>query len=345
MSNIQVFNPKANVPAFARKAELSAMAKALTGGGGQGKRLSVKGGVFRLISEGKEVAAIEDRYLDVVFVASAPKITRTFYEGTFDADNPTAPACWSADGDKPDASIKDPQSDRCATCPQNIKGSGQGDSRACRFSQRLAIVLANDMEGDVLQLSCAATSIFGKGVGENRPLQEYARWLVAQGHDPGMFVTRLKFDTDSATPKLFFKAMRWLTDEEFEIAQRQGQSEDAVNAITMTVAAMDGVKEAPVAVPGKAPTKAKAAPAPAPEPEEEDEPPAPAPRTKVKAEEVEDEPPAPAPKKTRAKPAAAPAEEAEDAGEPAVRKAAAPAAPSSTKASISQVLDAWGTDD
>lgn len=343
MSNIQVFNPKVNVPAFARKAELSAMAKALTGGGGQGKRLSVKGGVFRLISEGKEIAKIEDRYLDVVFVASAPKITRTFYEGTFDESNPTAPVCWSADGDKPDASVQEPQSDRCATCPQNIKGSGQGDSRACRFSQRLAIVLANDMEGDVLQLSCAATSIFGKGVGENRPLQEYARWLVAQGHDPGMFVTRLKFDTEAATPKLFFKAMRWLTDEEFEICQRQGQSEDAVKAITMTVAAMDGVKEAPVSVPGKAPAKAKAAPAPEPE---DDEPPAPPPRTRAAAPAVEDdEPPAPAPKKTRAKPAAAPAEEVEDAGEPAVRKAAAPAAPSSTKASISQVLDAWGTDD
>lgn len=344
MSNIQVFNPKANVPAFAKKAELSAMAKALAGGGGQGKRLSVRGGVFRLVNEGKEVAAIEDRYLDVVLVNAAPKITRTYYEGTYDAENPTAPLCWSADGDRPDASVKDPQSDRCATCPQNIKGSGQGDSRACRFSQRLAIVLANDMEGDVLQLSCAATSIFGKGNGENRPLQEYARWLTAQGHDPGMFVTRLKFDTDSATPKLFFKPMRWLTDEEFEICSRQGQSEDAIKAITMTVAAVDGVKEAPVQVVGKPPAKAKAAPAPEPEPE--DEPPAPPPKTKAAAPAVEpegdDEPPAPPPKKRAAK--AAPAAE-EDAGEPTVRKAAAPAAPASTKASIAKVLDDWGTDD
>ena len=341
MSNIQVFNPKSNVPAFAKKAELSAMAKALAGGGSQGKRISVKGGVFRLYSEGKEVAAIEDRFLDVVLVAAAPKITRTFYLKQYDPDAaPTAPDCWSADGDTPDKTAKDPQSDRCATCPQNAKGSGQGDSRACRFSQRLAVVLANDMEGDVLQLSCAATSIFGKGEGDQRPLQDYARWLTAQGHDPGMFVTRMKFDTTAATPKLFFKAMRWLTDEEFAICQEKAQSPDAIKAITMTVDQMDGVKEAPVSVPGKAPKAA----APAPEPED-DEPPAPPPRTRAAAPAPaeDDEPPAPAPKKTRAKAAPAPAEE--DAGEPEVRKAAAPAAPASTKASIAKVLDDWGTDD
>ena len=340
MSNIQVFNPKSNVPAFARKAELSAMAKALAGGGSQGKRISVKGGVFRLYSEGKEVAAIEERFLDVVLVAAAPKITRTFYAAAFDENTPAAPDCWSADGDTPDSTSKSPQSTRCATCPQNAKGSGQGDSRACRYSQRLAVVLANDMEGDVLQLSCAATSIFGKAEGENRPLQEYARWLVAQGHEPRMFVTRLKFDTNAATPKLFFKAMRWLTDEEFALCQEKGQSEDALKAITMTVAAMDGVKEAPVSVPGKAPKAA----APAPAQEEDDEPPAPAPKTKVKAEPVEDdEPPAPAPKaKAKAKPVQT---IEEDAGEPEVRKAATTPAPSSTKASIAKVLDDWGTDD
>lgn len=331
-TQVAIFNPKSNVPAFAKKAELSAMAKALAGGGGGGKRISVKGGVFRLISEGKEVASIEERYLDVVLVAAAPKITRTYYEGTFDAENPSAPTCWSADGEKPDATAAQKQALTCATCPQNIKGSGQGDSRACRFSQRLAVVLANDMEGDVLQLSCAATSIFGKGDGENRPLQEYARWLTAQGHDPAMFVTRLKFDTNSATPKLFFKAMRWLDEEEFEICKNQGATEDAVKAITMTVASMDNVSTV-ATVAGK-PLTGKSKPVAAPEPEPEPEPQAPA---------ADEEPPAPPPKK-RASKAAAPAP-AEEPDEPVVRKAAAPAAPSSTKSSLSSVIDNWDTDD
>ena len=267
MSNVVPFNPS-QVPAFAKKGELSAVAKALAGGGGgqTGKRISIKGGVFRLISEGKEVAAIEERYLDVVIVNAAPKIGRIYYEGSFDPENPAPPRCWSADGEKPDTKVQDPPAMTCAACPNNIKGSGNGESRACRFSQRLAVVLANDMEGDVMQLTLPATSIFGKEENDNRPLQAYARWLAAQNIGPDMVVTRMKFDTKAESPKLFFKPVSWLTDEQHEICANKGKTSDAIRAITLTVAQTDGVK--PIALEGK-PPKAKAA---APVDEEVEEP-------------------------------------------------------------------------
>jgi hypothetical protein len=259
MSNVVAFNP-AQVPDFAKKGELSTLAKTLAGGGGgqSGKRISIKGGVFRLISDGKEVAAIEDRFLDVVIVAAASKISRTYYGEAYDPDKPAPPACWSADGEKPDASVKEPQHVNCAGCPQNIKGSGAGESRACRFSQRLAVVLANDVEGDVLQLTLPATSVFGKEEGDNRPLQAYAKWLAAQSVGPDMVVTRMKFDTKAQSPKLFFKPMRWLTDEEHATSVQKGQTPEAIKAITMTVSQTDKV-EKPIALEGKAP-KAKAQP-------------------------------------------------------------------------------------
>lgn len=284
MSEVALFNPS-QVPAFAKKGELSAVAKALAGGGGGGgKRISIKGGVFRLIADGKEVAAIEDRYLDVVIVNAAPKISRTFYMKAYDPDTPAAPDCWSADGDKPDPSVAEKQSDTCASCPQNVKGSGMGDSRACRFSQRIAVVLANDIEGDVLQLSLPAQSIFGKEEGDNRPLQAYSRWLIAQSIGPDMVVTRMKFDTKAQSPKLFFKPMRWLTDDEHEVCVRQGQTDDATKAITMTVAQTDKVPAAKLE--GKPPAKAKAKAKE--EPEEE-----------VEEPEVRKEKEAPAPKKSK----------------------------------------------
>lgn len=254
MSNITTFNPS-QLPAFARKGELSDIAKALTGGTGvSSKRISTKGGVFRLVAGGKELASIDDRHLDVVIVNAAPKVSRTFYAGQYVEGQTTSPDCWSADGDKPDASAKDKQASTCATCPQNIKGSGQGETRACRFSQRLAVVLANDMEGDVMQLTLAATSIFGKDEGDDRrPLQAYARYLAAQNIGPEMVVTRLKFDTKAAVPKLFFRAVRWLDDVEYATVAEKGQSEDAKRAITMTVAQTDGVKPQMPALEGKKP--------------------------------------------------------------------------------------------
>ena len=262
MSNITNFNP-AQTPSFARSGELSAVAKSLAGGGAgnNSKRISLKGGVFRLIAGGKEVAAIDDRHLDVVIVNAAPKVSRTFYAGQFIEGEAKAPDCWSADGNLPDASIESPQAASCASCPQNIKGSGQGDSRACRYSQRLAVVLANDVDGgDVMQLTLAATSIFGKAEGDDkRPLQEYARYLAAQNISPEMVVTRLKFDTKAAVPKLFFQPARWLDDVEYASALEKGQTEEAKRAVTMTVAQADNIK--PIQIEGKRPAAA-AKPAP-----------------------------------------------------------------------------------
>ena len=237
MGEIAKFNP-AQTPAFARKGELSTLAKSLAGGGvgGGGKRISIKGGVFRLMADGKEITSIDDRHLDVVIVNAASKISRTYYEGTYEEGVSKAPDCWSANGDKPDATADNPQASDCASCPMNVKGSGQGESKACRFSQRLAVVLANDIGGDVMQLTLAATSIFGKEEGDKRPLQAYARYLAAQNISPETLVTRLRFDTKAAVPKLFFQPVRWLEDDEFEIVAEKGQSASAKQAVTMTVA-------------------------------------------------------------------------------------------------------------
>jgi hypothetical protein len=281
MSNVSLFNPS-QVPAFARNNELSDTAKALTGGGaGAGiKRISIKGGVFRLVASGKEIAAIDERHLDVIIVKAAPKVSRVFYMAKYDADNPAGPDCWSNDGEKPDASIDSPQSITCMSCPQNIAGSGNGNSRACRYQQRLAVVLENNPDGDVLQLTLPATSVFGKEEGDKRPLQAFARYLAVQSPpiNPEQIVTRMRFDTKAESPKLFFQPMRWLTDDEYAVVQRQATTADAQRAVVMTVAAADGIqKAAPIALPGKPPAA------------EEDEAPAKPKAKKAKAEVVEDD--------------------------------------------------------
>lgn len=324
MNAVTLFNP-GQVPAFAKnRKELGPLAKALAGGEGGGNRISIKGGTFRLISGGKEIAQVEERYLDVVIVNAAPKIGRVFYAAKYDGDKVVAPECWSHDGDKPAADANNKQAETCAACPQNIAGSGNGNSRACRYQQRLAVVLANNQEGDVLQLTLPATSIFGKEDGENRPLQAYARWLAAQNVDPSEVVTRMKFDQKSESPKLFFKAMRWLTDDEFPNIKEKGESPDAKKAITMTVAKMDNVsKPAPMDIPGERPKAAAAKAAPAPQAEEEDEAPAPAPKAKGKK-------------------AAEPAAEADEGDEPVVRKEEKkPTAVPAKKSSLAAAVADW----
>jgi hypothetical protein len=236
-----------NLPAHLRNLDtLDETTKALMGGGSGGmKRISIEGGVWRMLVNGNEVARNEERSMSVVIVAAAPKVSRTFYMGVYKKGVATAPDCWSADGDKPDMTAKSPQSKTCAQCPQNVKGSGQGDSRACRFSQRLAVVLENDIGGDVYQLTLPSQSIFGEGEPGKWPLQTYAKMIGSKGVPITSVVTEMRFDTDSSTPKLTFKPARFLETNEFEVALQQGKTDAALKAITMTVAQVDGVDSKP----------------------------------------------------------------------------------------------------
>jgi len=154
------------------------------------------------------------------------------------------------------------------SCQQNIKGSGQGDSRACRFNQRIAVALENNLSGDVYQLSLPGQSIFGTGDNGKMPLQQYAKFLGGHGIPVTAVVTEMRFDTSSATPKLTFRAVRPLSVEELAESKAQGESADALNAVTQTVQQVDG--STPKASPFMEP---EAAPAPkAAKPEAVDEP-------------------------------------------------------------------------
>ena len=293
MTNVTLFNP-ANVPSFARNNELSDTARALTGGmGTPQKRISIKGGVFRLLANGKEIGAIDERHLDVVIVRAAPKISRVFYMSKYDAENPAAPDCWSNDGERPDPSAENKQNLTCLGCPQNEAGSGNGNSRACRYQQHLAVALANNLEGDVLKLTLPATSIFGKEEGDKRPLQAYARYLAVQNPpiNPEQIVTRMRFDTSAESPKLMFQPMRWLTDDEYVVVQKQAVTTEAQRAVVMTVAQADNVK--PLALAGKPPAAVEDAPVEKPK------------TKKAKAEVVEDDS-EPEVRKAAAKPSAVP---------------------------------------
>ena len=254
MSELAVLNQ--NLPAHLRSLDgIDDTTKALMGGGGGTKRISIEGGVWRMMVNGKEVARNEERSMNVVIVAAAPKVSRTYYAGVYKKGVASAPDCWSADGEVPDAKAKNPQSKACKDCPQNIKGSGQGDSRACRFSQRLAVVLENDISGDVYQLTLPSQSIFGEGEPGKWPLQTYAKMIGSKGVPITSVVTEMRFDTDSATPKLTFKPVRFLETDEFNTALGKGKTGDAIKAITMTVAQVDGVDSE---VPTQETTKAEA---------------------------------------------------------------------------------------
>lgn len=234
MSEITLFKSGDLLPDYLREGT-DELTKRLAGNAG-GKSISTEGGVFRMIVGGDEIAKNEDRGMNMVIVNAARDVSRAFYVGEYVKGESSGPVCASGDGKTPDASIKDPQGKSCATCPQNIAGSGKGDSRACRFNQRFAVVLENDLSGNVYRLQLPATSLFGKAEGNKMPMQAYAKFLQGHGVPLSGIVTEARFDTSASVAVLKFSAVRPLTREELTVARAQGASDDAAQAVEFKLA-------------------------------------------------------------------------------------------------------------
>jgi hypothetical protein len=221
---------------------------AVAGGARQGsKRISIKGGVFRKYSGGKEIGAIEDRHMNVIFVKMAHKASRMFYDATYQEGQKVSPVCWSTDSDKPDADVKTPCATTCLDCPKSVKGSGQGGTgTACRLSWRTAVVLPNDPSGDVMQLVLPATSAFGKEDNGRWPFRPYIQHLASHNVSAGRVITRMAFDTKSPTPKVVFSPAGKVPDEDLLTIAAQAKSPAAESAIKMNVFQADSTGEVEV---------------------------------------------------------------------------------------------------
>ena len=209
---------------------------AVAGGARQNKRISIKGGVFRKYAGGKEIGAIEDRHMNIIFVKMAHKASRMFYDGAYQEGKKVSPLCWSTDSEKPDADVKNPCAASCADCPKAVKGSGAtGTGTACRLSWRTAVVLPNDPSGDVMQLVLPATSAFGKEDNGRFPFRSYIQHLASHNVSAGRVITRMAFDTKSPTPKVVFSPAGKVPDEDLQIIARQAKSPAAEAAVKMNV--------------------------------------------------------------------------------------------------------------
>ena len=244
MSDLTLFSNNSELPAYLKNAALDDVTSVLAGESLGARRISIKGGVFREMIGGKEYRVSEERSMNVVIVKAAPKVSRVFYSGTYSEGETVSPTCWSSDSQRPDEKVKEKQSATCLNCPKNIKGSGQGDSRACRYQQRLAVVVDGEIQKrEVYQLVLPPTSVFGDGEKGKLPLQAYARHLKNNGVPITGVVTEIRFDTASPTPKLVFKPVRPLSEDEYNTVQTLKDTQEAISAVTLTVAQTDGVKE------------------------------------------------------------------------------------------------------
>jgi len=198
------------------------------------RRISIRDSKFRFVANGEEVTH-DSGSIEVVVVNAAP-VSRAYYGEAYDPNRVAVPTCWSPDTQLPSNEVPQDQrqSMRCMDCSQNIRGSGQYGGRACRFSQRLAVVFQDKPE-EVYQLQIPATSIFGSTNSGDKGMQNYARLLAKHDTPIVTITTKIYFDVDSVVPKLYFKPIDRLDEDALAKVTAMIDHEDTISAITMSV--------------------------------------------------------------------------------------------------------------
>lgn len=179
-------------------------------------RISLKNRRFNFIENGETIMKTADP-IAVVIVGVQPEhgMAKTFYAGAYQPGDSSPPDCSSYDGIKPDNWITSPQSELCATCPNNKWGSAKamsgGKAKACRDSKRLMTANAKNLEtGTIFTLNVTVASL--------KNLSNFGKDLAKQGIPLEAVVTMIGIEEDSDFSQLTFQAAGVLNEDQGTIA-------------------------------------------------------------------------------------------------------------------------------
>lgn len=130
-----------------------------------GSFVSTRGGILAIAGQ-----PLKDNKMQVIIVDHVYE--NAFYEGDYDADNPSPPSCYAfgrtEEELKPHEKASDPVHDQCTGCPNNAFGSAEkGKGKACKNIRRLALISADGLskesikDGERVYLKVPVTSAKG----------------------------------------------------------------------------------------------------------------------------------------------------------------------------------------
>ena len=169
--------------------------------------VSIRGARFKI--DNKEVG---DRGLSFEAVIEQILPVNTYYKVKFDPSNPTPPDCTSIGGVKPDATVDEPQGEKCSSCKQNQFGTGTGPDgkpskgKACSNAKRLVVKMQGIDLPVLIQLPPTSVKEF----------DQYLSELTA--HDLPFYavLSTFSFDSNVTYPKPLVDAKGCLSEKNFD---------------------------------------------------------------------------------------------------------------------------------
>ena len=114
-----------------------------------------------------------------------------------------------------------------------------GNSKACRYSRRIALMLEEDfgtsLEGTVYQMNLASKSLFGDGAGDNTyTFENYTKYLANNGKSLDYVVTQLSFNEDNDNQSVLFSPVRFINKGEYEVASKAAAKPEVQKMVILT---------------------------------------------------------------------------------------------------------------
>lgn len=171
--------------------------------GGEANRLSTKGSEFSF--KGSDLG----EELDVVVLGFTYE--NAYYDGPYDEDNLSTPACFSIDVEQddmvPHTDSPDPQGKDCASCEQNEWGSdARGKGKACGNHRRIAMIALADLDNEnpedieIAVLRTAPTT--------NKNFDKFVKGVAKLHKLPPLgVICQMSFDEEFDYPVVVFKTV------------------------------------------------------------------------------------------------------------------------------------------
>ena len=212
--------------------------------------ISFRGGKWRVKHGGEEtlITNADDEpvaSIPVVIVKASRQVSKIYYERNYEEGDDNPPDCFSIDGVTPDASAPDKQANECATCPMNQWGSRVTEAgkkaKRCSDHRRLAVVPAA-RKGEDADTAVLRNEVYGGPMLMRVPpaslndMAVFARDLRKRYPELGYnsIVTLIGFDPKTAYPKLTFKALRRIKEDEKQVIYEMSTDGSVDNVLSST---------------------------------------------------------------------------------------------------------------
>lgn len=166
-------------------------------------------------------------YIDVIILGQAKQKSKSYYKA-FDPNQSEGdrPICASIDGLTPDPDVTTKQCDTCALCPRNVWKTDPTTGRKgreCTDYKRLAVLVLPTQTKPLYGEAILEPAFLRVPPASLNSLAIMGDTMAAQGFHYSSYITRISFDPQEAHPKMVFRPLQGLTNEEAPVILQMRQ--------------------------------------------------------------------------------------------------------------------------